>query len=60
MPALGVQLVGLTAGIDPNSHFVEIVAQASLPDDVIVLNPADDRYVFIEPTNAGISKSGFE
>jgi hypothetical protein len=55
-----VQLVGLTAGIDPNSHFVEIVAQASLPDDVIVLNPADDRYVFIEPTNAGISKSGFE
>jgi len=57
----GPQQVGLTASIDPNHHFVEIMAQATLPGGVPLLNPDDDQHVFIEPVNGvGTLKSAFE
>ena len=61
LQAGGVLLVGLNGTVDTGVPFVEITAQASLPQGVTVLLRDDDDQMFIEPSGGtGVYKSGFE
>ena len=61
LPGDGLLEITLTGIVDPNTAFIEITAQASLPEGTTVLLPDDDRHVFIEPSGAeGVFKNRFE
>ncbi|MBD8526691.1 fibrinogen-like YCDxxxxGGGW domain-containing protein [Pseudomarimonas arenosa] len=61
LQAGGVLLLGLSGSVDINVPFVEISAQATLPQGAVVLLSDDDRRVLIESTGGnGVYKSGFE
>ncbi|MBD8524254.1 hypothetical protein [Pseudomarimonas arenosa] len=57
----GVLLIGLSGTVDSNQPFVEITAQATLPQGTTVLLTDDDRRVLIESTGwNGVFKNGLE